>query len=85
MWGKENYFKVIEKWKWSRENFFKTSEKWKVPPGQDCSIGLFLWQRIPAEDDRHQEDQDDQGDKVAKHDPGREGEGVHDEVVEEDG
>ena len=56
-----------------------------VPPGQNCSIRLLLWQRVPAEDDRHQEDQDDQGDEVAKHDPGREGEGVHDEVVKEDG
>ena len=44
-----------------------------------------MWQRVPAEDDRHQEDEDDQGDEIAKHDPGREGEGVHDEVVEEDG
>ena len=44
-----------------------------------------MWQRVPAEDDCHQEDQDDQGDEIAKHDPGREGEGVHDEVVEEDG
>ena len=53
-------------------------------PGEDSTVGLLLGQSIPAEDDGHQEYEDDQGDEVAKHDPGGEGEGVHDQVVEED-
>ena len=54
-------------------------------PGEDGPIGLLLRQGLPAEHDGHQEDEDDQGDEVAEHDPGGEGEGVHDQVVEEDG
>ena len=56
---------------------------WSLP-GEDSTVGLLLGQSIPAEDDGHQEYEDDQGDEVAKHDPGGEGEGVHDQVVEED-
>ena len=55
-----------------------------ILPSEDSTVGLLLGQSIPAEDDGHQEYEDDQGDEVAKHDPGGEGEGVHDQVVEED-
>ena len=58
--------------------------RFRSKPGEDCTIGLLLGKSLPTEDDGHQEHEDDEGDEVAKHDPGGEGEGVHDQVVEED-
>ena len=58
--------------------------RFRSKPGEDCTIGLLLGKSLPTEDDGHQEHEDDQGDEVAEHDPGGEGEGVHDQVVEED-
>ena len=59
--------------------------RFRSKPGEDCPISLLLGKSLPAEDDGHQEHEDDEGDEVAEHDPGGEGEGVHDQVVEEDG